>query len=235
MQTAPQHFFPAAGERITGEDTFIRSVYRWMFGGLTLTTLAAFWVASSAGLQRLLFDTPGLALGLFVAEIVLVFVLSAAVNRLTPPTAAAMFLVYSLLNGFTLSSLALVYATSEIFQAFATAALMFAAMSIYGFATKKDLTSWGAFLFMALIGLVIASFISHFSRWPEFTFTVTVMGVFVFLGLTAWDTQKLKTLAATVDEEHAASYAVVGALSLYLDFLNIFLMSLRLFGRRERR
>ena len=235
MHTIPQHWIPSAAEGLSGERAFIRSVYWWMFGGLLLTALAAAWVVFSPAMQSLIFRTPGLVIGLFVAELVMVLVLSFNVERLAPATAAGLFLVYSLLNGFTLSGIALVYATMEIFQAFAVAAGMFGAMSLYGLVTKKDLTSWGSFLFMGLVGVLMASIVSVFARHPGFTFAVTLVGVFVFLGLTAWDTQKLKAFAAMIGEDNAPNYAVVGALSLYLDFINIFLMVLRLLGRRERR
>ena len=236
MHTAfPQQWMPSATEVDRAGRDFIRSVYWWMFGGLLLTAAAAAWAVFSPTVSRLLFNNPSILIGLFIAELAMVFILSANVERLAPGPAATLFLLYALLNGFTLSGLALAYATMEIFQAFAVAAGMFGAMSAYGFITRRDLTSWGSFLFMGLIGVILATILSAFARHPSFAFTVGFVGALVFLGLTAWDTQRLKAFAATIGDRDAASYAVVGALSLYLDFINIFLTALRLTARRERR
>jgi FtsH-binding integral membrane protein len=213
--------------------TFIRSVYAWMFGGLLLTAFAAVWVVSSPAMQQLVFGTP-LRWVLLIAEFGLVVVLSAALKRLSPAAAASMFLVFSLINGLTLSVIFFAYTQATIFQAFVTAAAMFGAMSVYGMVTKRDLTSWGSFFFMGLIGLVIASIVNIFIHSSALGFMVSVLGVFVFVGLTAWDTQKLKSYA-TVTGPMQENLAIIGALALYLDFINLFLMLLRLFGGDRRR
>jgi FtsH-binding integral membrane protein len=213
--------------------TFIRSVYAWMFGGLLLTAFAAVWVVSSPAMQQLVFGTP-LRWVLLIAEFGLVVILSAALRRLSPAAAASMFLVFSLINGLTLSVIFFAYTQATIFQAFVTAAGMFGAMSVYGMVTKRDLTSWGSFFFMGLIGLVIASIVNVFIRSSALGFMVSVLGVLVFVGLTAWDTQKLKSYA-TVTGPMQENLAIIGALALYLDFINLFLMLLRLFGGGDRR
>lgn len=209
------------------ERSFIRSVYGWMFGGLLLTAAAAMWVVFSPAMQQLVFGTP-LRWVLLIAELGLVFYLSFRITKMSPAAAASVFLIFSLLNGLTLSAIFFVYTQAAIFQAFLTAAGMFGAMSIYGMVTKRDLTSMGSFMFMGLIGLVICSVINIFLKSSALAFTISIIGVFVFLGLTAWDTQKLKAYATA--PELRENLAVYGALALYLDFINLFLMLLRLFG-----
>lgn len=212
--------------------TFVRSVYAWMFGGLLLTAFAAVWVVSSPAMQQLVFGTP-LRWVLLIAEFGLVVVLSAALNRLSAAAAASMFLVFSLLNGLTLSVILFAYTRASLTQAFVVAAGTFGAMSVYGMVTKRDLTSWGSFFFMGLIGIVLASVVNIFVRSSALDFGISVIGVLIFTGLTAWDTQKLKAYA-TVTGPMRENLAIIGALSLYLDFINLFLMLLRLFGDRRR-
>ena len=214
------------------ERAFFRSVYGWMFGGLLLTAAAALWVVNSQAMQQLIFGTP-LRWVLLIAELGLVFFLSFRITKISAGTAASIFLVFSLLNGLTLSSIFFFYTNAAIYQAFFTAAGMFGAMSIYGMVTKRDLTSWGSFFFMGLIGILIASVVNIFLKSSALGFAVSVIGVFVFLGLTAYDTQKLKHYAAS--PELRENLAVIGALALYLDFINLFLMLLRLFGGGGRR
>lgn len=214
------------------ERAFIRSVYGWMFGGLFITALAALWVAISPAMQQLILGNRGVMLFLIIAELGMVMFLSFRVNRLSPAAAASLFFVYSLLNGLTLSVILFVYSAGSIVQAFVTAAGMFGAMSIYGLVTKRDLTSWGSFFFMGLIGIVLCAVVNIFMRSNALSFVISVVGVFVFVGLTAYDTQKLKAFA-TVAGPQSTNYAVIGALSLYLDFINLFLMLLRLFGGRR--
>ena len=214
------------------ERTFIRSVYAWMFGGLLLTAAAAYWVVISPAMQRLIFATP-LRWVLLLGEIGLVFFLSFRITRISAATAASVFLVFSLLNGLTLSSIFFFYTAAAIYQAFFTAAAMFGAMSVYGMVTRRDLTSWGSFFFMGLIGILICSVINIFLKSPGLAWAVSIIGVFVFLGLTAWDTQKLKAYATS--PQLRENLAVYGALALYLDFINLFLMLLRIFGGGNRR
>ncbi|HET7433968.1 MAG TPA: Bax inhibitor-1/YccA family protein [Thermoanaerobaculia bacterium] len=209
------------------ERTFLRSVYGWMFGGLLLTAAAALWVVMSPALQQLIFTTP-LRWVLLFGELGLVFYLSFRITKMSAATAASVFLVFSLLNGLTLSVIFFAYTTAAIYQAFFTAAGMFGAMSVYGMVTKRDLTSWGSFFFMGLIGIVIASIVNIFLKSPAFAWAISIIGVFVFLGLTAYDTQKLKAYASS--PQLRENLAIYGALALYLDFVNLFLMLLRLFG-----
>jgi FtsH-binding integral membrane protein len=213
------------------EREFIRSVYAWMFGGLILTALSALWVVNSPSMQQLVFGTP-LRWVLLFAELGLVFYMSFRITKMSPASAASVFLVFSLLNGLTLSAIFFVYTHAAIYQAFFTAAGMFGAMSIYGMVTKRDLTSLGSFMFMGLIGIVICSLINMFLRSSALGFAISFIGVFVFLGLTAYDTQKLKAYATA--PQLRENLAVYGALALYLDFVNLFLMLLRLFGGNRR-
>jgi FtsH-binding integral membrane protein len=214
------------------ERSFIRSAYGWMFAGLMLTAGAALWVLMSAAMQNLILRTPGVMIGLIIVELGMVFFLSFRVTRMSPAAAASVFLVYSLLNGLTLSVIAFVYTQAAIFQAFIVAAGMFGAMSVYGMVTKRDLTSWGSFFFMGLIGIILASVVNLFVGSDALGFAISLVGVFIFVGLTAYDTQKLKAYAK-VSGTQTTNYAVIGALALYLDFINLFLMLLRLFGRRN--
>jgi uncharacterized protein len=212
---------------------FIRSVYGWMFGGLLLTAFAALWVVMSPAMQAIVLANRLVVFGLIIAELLIVVALSFGLTRMSAGAAASAFLVYSFLNGLTLSVIFWAYSGASITQAFLTAAGMFGAMSIYGLATKRDLTSWGSFFFMGLIGIVIASVVNIFLRSSGLSFVVSILGVFIFLGLTAWDNQKLKSMA-TVTGPMQENLAVFGALALYLDFINLFLMLLRLFGDRRR-
>ncbi|HEV7429357.1 MAG TPA: Bax inhibitor-1/YccA family protein [Thermoanaerobaculia bacterium] len=213
--------------------TFVRSVYGWMFGGLLTTAFAALWVVMSPAMRQIVLGTPFVRVGLIIAELGIVFWLSFRIRTMAPSTAAAAFLVYSLLNGLTLSVIFWAYTGPSIMMAFVTAAGMFGAMSIYGMVTKRDLTSIGSFCFMGLIGILICGFINLFIKSDGLSFVVSLLGVFIFLGLTAWDNQKLKVMATATGPQQE-SFAVIGALMLYLDFINLFLFLLRLFGGRRR-
>ncbi len=212
---------------------FIRSVYAWMFGGLLLTAFASVWVVSSPSMQQLIFGNRAMLIVLIIAEFGLVFAISAGLRRFSPAAAASMFLVYSLLNGLTLSAIFFVYTQSSIVQAFVVAGGMFGAMSVYGMVTKRDLTTWGSFFFMGLIGIVICAVVNLFLHSSGLSFIISILGVFIFVGLTAWDTQKLKSYA-TVGGPMQENLAIFGALALYLDFVNLFLFLLRILGDRRR-
>ena len=214
------------------ERTFIRSVYAWMFGGLLITALAATWVAISPAMQALVLQNRVVFFGLMIAEIGMVMYLSFRIQKISPAVAASLFFVYSLLNGLTLSVILFLYTAGSIVQAFVVAAGMFGAMSIYGLVTKRDLTSWGSFFFMGLIGVLLCGVVNIFLKSSAMSFVISIVGVFVFVGLTAYDTQKLKSYA-TVTGPQATNFAVIGALALYLDFINLFLMLLRLLGGRR--
>jgi FtsH-binding integral membrane protein len=213
---------------------FVRSVYGWMFGGLLLTALSSAWVVVSPAMQQLIFSNRIVPWGLFIVELGLVFAISRGIRRFAPGTAAMLFFAFSLLNGLSLSAIFFLYSQQSILQAFLTAAGMFGAMTLYGTVTKRDLTSWGSFFFMGLIGIVICSVVNIFLHSSGLSFVISVVGVFVFLGLTAYDTQKLRAFA-TVGGPTQENLAIYGALTLYLDFVNLFILLLRLFGGGNRR
>lgn len=214
------------------ERRFMAAVYRWMTVGLFVTAGVAFTVANSQAALQLIFGNRMIFWGLMIAELALVFGISAAVNRLSAAAAGGLFLLYSALNGATLSSIFLVYTGGSVAGAFAVTGGTFAAMSVYGTVTKRDLTSWGTFLFMGLIGIVIASIVNMFLHNGMMGFVISCAAVVVFTGLTAYDTQKLRAIAASGGGAVAA-VPIVGALTLYLDFINLFLALLRLFGSRR--
>jgi FtsH-binding integral membrane protein len=217
----------------TVEGAFIAKVYRWMALGLALTAGVAWAVASSQAALELIVLNRWIFYGLMIAEFGLVIALSAAVNRLSAPAAGALFLLYSALNGATLSVVLIIYTSSSVASAFLVTAGTFAAMSAYGTLTKRDLTSWSSFLMMGLLGVVIASVVNIFLRSAMMEFVLSCAAVLVFTGLTAYDTQKLRAYARAGGAAVAAA-PISGALSLYLDFINLFLAILRLFGDRRR-
>lgn len=216
---------------IVRQNTLVRQVYAWMGAGLALTALMALITVSTPELFKAIVGNRLLFYGLMIGELALVFTLSAAIHRMSAGVATMLFIGYSALNGLTLSVIFLVYTADSIASTFAVSAAMFGAMSIYGYATKKDLTSWGSFLFMGLIGIVIASLVNIFLRNNAVSWVVSAIGVIVFTGLTAYDTWKIKALAAAGEEGRKP--AILGALTLYLDFINLFLMLLRLMGGRR--
>lgn len=214
---------------------FIRSVYNWMFIGLGLTGLVSLYVSGSETILSLIFSNSIIFFALIIAELALVFSISGMVNRMSAGTATTLFVIYSALNGVTLSFIFLAYTRSSIVSTFFICSATFLACSIYGWTTKKDLTSWGGFLMMGLIGIIIASLVNMFIRSSAVSMMVSYIGVIVFVGLTAYDTQKLKNMALTqpagLDGAVIRKGAILGALSLYLDFINLFLMLLRIFGQ----
>ena len=215
------------------EHSFIRSVYAWMFGGLLLTAVAALWVVMSPAMQHFVIENPFIRFGLIIAELGIVFYLSMRLTKMSAAAAATAFLTYSLFNGLTLSILAFAYTSASLVQAFVTAAGMFGAMSIYGTVTKRDLTSWGSFFMMGLFGIIICMVVNFFLNSSGLSFVISILGVFIFLGLTAYDTQKIRAYA-NVGGGLRDNFAIIGALNLYLDFINLFLFMLRLFGGRRR-
>jgi uncharacterized protein len=212
----------------------LTQVYAWMTAGLLTTGAIAMFVASSPALVNLIFGNMVLFFGLIIAELVLVWVLSANIMRLAPATATAMFLGYAALNGLTLAIIFLAYTAESIAGTFFVTAGTFGAMSAYGYFTKRDLSGMGNFLFMALIGLIIASVVNIFVASSALYWIITYAGVLIFVALTAYDTQKIKRLIAEVrDEQGERRVAVYGALTLYLDFINLFLFLLRILGNRR--
>ena len=216
---------------------FVRSVYNWMAIGLGLTGVVALYVSSSETMLRLIFGNPFIFFALIIGELALVFVISGRVDRMSAGTATSLFVLYSALNGATLSFIFLAYARASIVSTFFICAGTFVGCSIYGWTTKKDLTSWSGFLMMGLIGVIIAILVNMFIQSSAMSMIIGCIGVIVFVGLTAYDTQKIKNMALTqptgLDGGVIRKGAILGALSLYLDFINLFLMLLRIFGQRR--
>ena len=201
--------------------------------GLAITALVAYSIASSPALVQVLVTNHLLFLGLFVGQIALVFVLSARVDKLAPGTATILFIGYAALTGMTLSVLVLAYTEVSIATTFVGTAGMFGALALYGSTTGRSLAGAGQFLFMGVIGLVLASIVGLFWHSAALQFLISVVGVIVFTGLTSWDAQRLKQMALALPDRQESSYAIVGALSLYLDFVNLFLFLLRFLGDRR--
>lgn len=229
--SSPAWISASTADLETRTRAFIRSVYGWMTGGLVLTALAAMWVIGSPFMQSLVLGNRLVMFGLIIAELGIVIFMSVKQQTIAPGTASAAFLVYSFLNGLTLSVIAFVYTRSSITLAFGISAGMYGAMALYGLVTKRDLTSWGSFFIMGLFGVFILMFAGIFIHATALQMTIATLGIFVFLGLTAYDNQKLKRLAAS---GAGGGMAVIGALVLYLDFINLFLFVLRLLGDRRR-
>ena len=221
----------AAAERVTA---FLRGVYGWMCVGLGVTAVVAMGTAGSPALMRTLISTPLVLPALMIGELGLVFYLAARVDRLAPSTASGLFLLYSALNGVTLSFILLVYTGQSVANTFVVCAVMFGALAFYGTTSSRSLAGVGQFAFMGLIGVIVASLIGIFWHSDALQFVISCAGIVVFTCLTAWDAQRLKAMALALPEGSVGSYTIVGALSLYLDFINLFLLLLRfLGGRRE--
>ena len=230
--TAFNNSYPRTVDRvIVKQNALIRQVYAWMGAGLAITAFMALVTLSSPVMLEAITRNRPVFYGLMIGELVLVFTLSGAINRMSATTATLLFVAYSALNGVTLSIVALVYTSNSITSTFVTTAGMFGAMSVYGYMTKRDLTSWGNFLFMGLIGVVIASVVNIFVGNSAVSWVISGIGVIVFTGLTAYDTWKIKAMAAQGTEGRKP--AILGALTLYLDFINLFLMLLRFNGDRR--
>jgi FtsH-binding integral membrane protein len=218
-------------------NSFVRSVYNWMAIGLGLTGVVAYGVAHSPGVTEVIFGSQLIFFGLIIAQLAMVFMISARIQRMQASTATMLFIVYSALNGATLSSVFLAYTQSSITSTFFICAATFTACSVYGWTTRRDLTTMGGFLTMGLIGIVIASVVNMFFQSGAVSTIVSYVGVLVFVGLTAYDTQEIKNMAlsqpADIDAGAVRKGAILGALKLYLDFINLFLMLLRIFGGRR--
>jgi FtsH-binding integral membrane protein len=210
-------------------------VYGWMGLGLLITGFIAMYTASSEDLQRIIFGTKWMFLGLIILELVAVGILVSMINKMSATVATVVFILYAIVNGLTMSCIFIVYTEASIASTFFVTAGTFGVMSIYGYTTKTDLTKWGNILFMGVIGLVIASLVNFFLKSEMLYWITTYAGVLIFVGLTAYDTQKIKRMNIIgnegSDEDHKE--AIMGALTLYLDFINLFLFLLRIFGRRK--
>jgi len=220
-----------ATQVVVKQNALIRQVYAWMGAGLAITAFMALITLSSPAILDAVLGNKLVFYGLMIGELALVFTLSGAINKLSATTATLIFVAYSALNGITLSTIALVYTANSITSTFVITGGMFGAMSVYGYMTKRDLTSWGSFLFMGLIGVVIASVVNIFVGSSAVSWVISGIGVLVFTGLTAYDTWKIKEMAAMGTEGRKP--AILGALTLYLDFINLFLMLLRFTGNRR--
>ena len=213
----------------------MRKVYVWMTLALVITGFTAYYVAHSTSFVYTLMSSSGLMWGLIIAELALVIGLSAAIHKLSLTVATLMFVVYSIINGLTLSFIFFAYTESSIAQVFFITAGTFGAMAIIGYTTKTDLTSLGKYLFMGLIGIIIATLVNLFFNNNMVTMIVSYLGVLIFVGLTAYDSQKIKKMCMSFEyaDTNAQKMALLGALTLYLDFINLFIYLLRIFGRRN--
>ncbi|MBO6524776.1 MAG: Bax inhibitor-1/YccA family protein [Balneolaceae bacterium] len=219
----------------TLQTSFINKVYAWMCLALTVTGFVALRTVTSETLLSLIFGSQFGLIGLIIVELGIVFWMVSNIDRMSSNMAIGLFLLYSALNGLTLSVLLLVYTSASVATTFFITAGTFGVMSAYGYFTKKDLTSWGNLLFMALIGLIIASVVNIFWHNSGLYWIVTYAGVLIFVGLTAYDTQKIKQMSLEMDaeSEEGRKGAIMGALRLYLDFINMFIFLLRIFGQRR--
>ena len=219
----------------TVEADFMQKVYLWMTLALSLTGFVAYRTTQSEFLLGLIFGSTFGFIGIILVELALVFWISSGIQRISSNMAIGLFLLYSVLNGFTLSVLLIAYTGASVASTFFITAGMFGAMSVYGYSTKQGLSSWGNLLFMALIGLILASFVNIFLQSAGLYWIISYVGVLVFVGLTAFDTQKIKQLAAQViaESEVGRKVAILGALTLYLDFINMFIFMLRIMGNRR--
>ena len=219
----------------TAFPALMRKVFVWMTLALAITGLTAYGVATSPTILSLIFSSKVTFFGLIIAEFALVFAISGAINRLSLSTATMLFILYSVINGATLSSIFFACSVATIGKVFFITAGTFGAMALVGYTTKTDLTSMGKLLFMALLGIIIASVVNMFVASSSLDLILSYVGVLVFVGLTAYDTQKIKQMCQAAPDagESAQKLALIGALSLYLDFINLFLYLLRIFGNNR--
>lgn len=228
--------YMAGVDTVEAVNALFRKVYQYMALGLALTALTAWLTASNESMIRMFYSSQAPLIIVAIAELGLVIFLSASISRLQASTALLLFCVYSILNGITCSAVLLVYTAQSVYTAFLSTAGMFGGMSIYALYTKRDITSWGSFLHMGLIGLLVAMLVNMFVGSSTADMAISVIGIIIFMGLTAYDTAKIKALATeagSMDDESAGKIAVIGALELYLDFINLFLYLLRIFGKRR--
>lgn len=217
------------------QQRFMVRVYNWMTAGLAITGFMAFYVSNNETIMGIIFGNPFMPIVLIIVQIGLVFWLASRVMQMSVSQATGVFMLYSGLTGITFSFIFVVYTSASITSTFLVTAGTFGAMSLYGYTTKKDLTSWGSFLFMGLIGIIIASVVNMFMQSSMMHTIITYAGVLIFVGLTAYDTQKIKEMNILGNEgtDEDTKEAIRGALTLYLDFINLFLMLLRLMGDRR--
>ena len=211
-------------------NSVMRRVYFKMFLAMIVTAVTSVFVAGNEAILTLIFSSRVAPIVLLVLQVGVVLILSGRIQKLSTGTASLLFYLYSVLTGVTLSVILLVYTASSIAQTFFITAAVFAAMSIYGYFTSNDLSRFGSIMFMALIGLIVCSLVNMFFKSSTMDWIISFAGVLIFIGLTAWDTQKIKYMTAYADESMVGKIATIGALNLYLDFVNLFLYLLRFFG-----
>lgn len=215
---------------------YISQVFGWMSCGLLLTAFVAWYTSRTPEVLQLIFSNQLVFFGLIIGQLALVFTLSGMVTKLSGSLATTLFMLYSVLTGLTLSSMFVLYTSSSIASTFLVTSGMFGIMTVYGYTTKRDLSSFGNILFMALIGIALASLVNIWLKNSAIMWIITYIGVAVFVGLTAYDIQKLKSIGASVsmyDQDQFRKYSIIGALTLYLDFVNLFLMMIRIVGNRK--
>ncbi len=220
----------------TGLQTYMAQVYGWMTCGLLLTAFIAWYTVFNEAVLAAIYSSRVVFFGLIIAQLALVFVLSGMIHKLSAGMATTLFMLYSALTGLTLSGILYAYTAESIAATFVVTAGMFGAMSLYGYTTKRDLSGLGSMLFMGLIGIILASVVNFWLKSETLMWAVTYIGVIIFVGLTAYDTQKLKNIGTQIDVQDKSTlrkYSILGALTLYLDFINLFLMLLRIFGNRR--
>lgn len=236
MEREFNYYNPALERVQSAYRVLMRKVYVWMTLALAVTGLTSYYIASNPGMLQAIFGSKGLFLMLIIAELALVLILSARIMKLSFATAGIMFAAYSVLNGITMSFIFIAYTQSSIAGAFFVTAGMFGAMSLVGLTIKKDLSSLGSFFLMGLIGIIIATVVNMFWANSVLYWAITYLGVLLFVGLTAYDTQKIKRMLMEYGDEvndNTQKLALLGSLSLYLDFINLFLYLLRIFGGRS--
>jgi FtsH-binding integral membrane protein len=223
-----------ATRALSTEAVFFQRIYSWMFFGLALTAGVAFVLMGSQAWINFLVGSRAPMIVALVVQLGIVFFLSSRINSLAPSTAKILFLAYAGVTGATFSVIGLIYSPAAIFKAFVSTAGVYGAMAAYGLVTKRSLQAWGSFLFMGLVGLIIASVVNMFMQSGMMDFVICVIGVLIFAALTAYDHQKLRVIHATglngADDDAVSRVVIIGALNLYLDFINLFLFLLRLFG-----
>ncbi|HWA32715.1 MAG TPA: Bax inhibitor-1/YccA family protein [Cyclobacteriaceae bacterium] len=212
---------------------YLASVYAWMFWALGLTGVVAYFVEVTPALSELILDNAWLLFGLLGLEVLVVIIISSMIDRLSPALAAMLFIGYSAMNGFTLAGIFTYFTGESLAIAFFVTAATFAMMSLFGFVTKKDLSAWGSVLFMGLVGIILCSFTAIFIETTLLTLVSSILGIVVFAGLVAYDTRKMTDLFYGDGLSSPRKYSILGALTLYLDFVNLFLFFIRFFGKRK--
>ncbi len=229
----PYRGYTDKAQLVATTSSVMKRVYLKMTLGLLVTAFISLFCAGSHSYISFMTSNTWFFWGLFIAEIVLVMVISGGINKLSSTVATLLFFVFAAVNGLALAPIFLVYTMTSIAKTFFICAGTFGAMSIYGYFTTQDLTKWGNFLFYALIGLIIASVVNIFTHSSTLDWIISIAGVLIFVGLTAWDTQKIKQMAEYTPTDRVGHLATIGALSLYLDFINLFLYLLRFFGNNR--